>query len=234
MTELFKRENALFNLGTKSRDEIGGEHGDIACSLFKNAISRIAYQWRPATTNESYEIVRRRLFEQIPTQEDGISRDTVIKAFCDMYSVNKAEFPSDSREYKYRDIMSRAYPIHPELFKKLYEEWSTLDRFQKTRGVLRLLALTIESLWNGNSKDLLIMPSSIPVNDNDVKNEFVKFLDDQWEPIISQDVDGSQSIPTYLDRKNPSFGKLSACKRVARSLYIGTAPGLKLNRKVKA
>ena len=31
---------------------------------------------------------------------------------------------------------------------------------QRTRGVLRLLALTIEGLWNGNSKDLLIMPSS--------------------------------------------------------------------------
>ena len=227
-------ENALLLISVpKSRDEIGGEHGDIACSLLKNFISRIAYQWRPATTNESYEIVRRRLFEQIPTQEDGTSRDTVIKAFCDMYAVNKAEFPSDSREYRYRDIMSRAYPIHPELFKKLYEEWSTLDRFQKTRGVLRLLALTIESLWNENSKDLLIMPSSIPVNDNDVKNEFVKFLDDQWEPIISQDVDGSQSIPTYLDRKNPSFGKLSACKRVARTLYIGTAPGSETQQKGK-
>ena len=129
----------------QSRDEIGGNDGDIACNQLKNIISRIAFQWRPATRNESFEIVRRRLFEPISTNEDGTSRDTVIKAFCDMYAVNKAEFPSDCKEYKYKEMMSRAYPIHPELFKKLYEEWSTLDQFQKTRGVLRLLALTIET-----------------------------------------------------------------------------------------
>ncbi len=215
----------------QSRNEIGGSDGEIACDHLKNVVSRIAYQWRPATGNESYEIVRRRLFEPIKSKENGTSRDSVIRAFCDMYSVNKAEFPSDTREIKYRDLMISAYPIHPDLFNKLYEEWSTLDRFQRTRGVLRLLALTIESLWNGNSKDLLIMPSSIPMDDNDVKNELVKFLDNQWEPIISQDVDGSQSIPTNLDKEYPNFGRVSACKRVARSLYIGTAPGSERQQK---
>ena len=97
--------------------------------------------------------------------------------------------------------------------------------------MLRLLALTIEGLWNGNSKDLLIMPSSIPLDDNDVKNELVRFLDNQWEPIISQDVDGPQSTPTRLDMENPNFGRFSACKRVARSLYIGTAPDADALRK---
>ena len=85
--------------------------------------------------------------------------------------------------------------------------------FQRTRGVLRLLALTIESLWNGGSKDLLSMPSST-MDDNEVKNELVKFLDNQWDPGISQDVDGSQSIPTNLDRENPNFGKVVPVKEL--------------------
>ncbi len=138
---------------------------------------------------------------------------------------------SDGEKAGYRVLLISAYPIHPELFKRLYDDWSTLDRFQRTRGVLRLLALTIEGLWNGNSKDLLIMPSSIPLDDNDVKNELVRFLDNQWEPIISQDVDGPQSTPTRLDTENPNFGRVSACKRVARSLYIGTAPDADALRK---
>ena len=96
---------------------------------------------------------------------------------------------------------------------------------------MRLLALTIEGLWSGDSKDLLIMPSSMPIDDNDVKNELVRFLDNQWEPIISQDVDGGQSIPTRLDAENPTYGRVSACKRVARSLYMGTAPGANRERK---
>jgi hypothetical protein len=143
-------------------------------------------------------IVRRRLFVPITTKEGGANRDAVVRAFSDQYAANKADFAAEVRDSGYRDLLSSAYPIHPELFNRLYEEWSTLDRFQRTRGVLRLLALTIEGLWNGNSKDLLIMPSSMPIDDNDVRNELVKFLDNQWEPIIATDVDGAQSVPTQL------------------------------------
>jgi predicted AAA+ superfamily ATPase len=233
LTEATKQvANALLLISVpQSINEIGGSNGELACNGLKNVVSRLAYQWRPATGNESFEIVRRRLFEPISTQEDGANRDAVVRKFCDMYAANRADFPAQAREPGYRDLLTSAYPIHPELFDRLYEDWSTLDRFQRTRGVLRLLALTIEGLWNGNSKDLLIMPSSMPIDDNDVKNELVRFLDNQWEPIISQDVDGGQSIPTRLDAENPNFGRVSACKRVARSLYMGTAPGATRERK---
>jgi len=233
LTEATKQvANALLLISVpQSINEIGGSNGELACNGLKNVVTRLAYQWRPASGNESFEIVRRRLFEPIATKEDGASRDAVVRAFTDMYAANRADFPAEAREPGYRDLLTSAYPIHPELFDRLYEDWSTLDRFQRTRGVLRLLALTIEGLWNGNSKDLLIMPSSMPIDDNDVKNELVRFLDNQWEPIISQDVDGGQSIPTRLDADNPNFGRVSACKRVARSLYMGTAPGATRERK---
>ena len=52
----------------------------------------------------------------------------------------RAEFPTECREPAYVDRIKRAYPIHPELFARLYEDWSTLERFQRTRGVLRLMA----------------------------------------------------------------------------------------------
>jgi len=233
LTEAVKQvPNALLLISVpQSVNEIGGSDGEKAVSALKNVVTRIAYQWRPATGNEGFEIVRRRLFEPITTKEAGAARDAVVRSFTDLYSQNPSEFPAETRETGYRDLLISAYPIHPELFKRLYDDWSTLDRFQRTRGVLRLLALTIEGLWNGNSKDLLIMPSSIPLDDNDVKNELVRFLDNQWEPIISQDVDGPQSTPTRLDTENPNFGRVSACKRVARSLYIGTAPDADALRK---
>jgi hypothetical protein len=233
LTEAVKQvPNALLLISVpQSVNEIGGSDGEKAVDSLKNVVTRIVYQWRPATGNEGFEIVRRRLFEPITTKEAGAARDAVVRSFTDLYSQNPSEFPAETREAGYRDLLISAYPIHPELFKRLYDDWSTLDRFQRTRGVLRLLALTIEGLWNGNSKDLLIMPSSIPLDDNDVKNQLVRFLDNQWEPIISQDVDGPQSTPTRLDTENPNFGRVSACKRVARSLYIGTAPDADAVRK---
>jgi hypothetical protein len=53
----------------------------------------------------------------------------------------------------------------------------------------------------------------------------LRYLPNEWEPIISQDVDGEGSIPVRIDATNSNLGRLSACKRVARSIYMGTAPG---------
>ena len=233
LTEAAKQtSNALILISVpQSREEVGGSDGETACNGLKNVVSRIAKEWRPASGPESFKIVRRRLFEPITNKNDGTSRDTVIRAYCDMYNSNRADFPDEATRINYGELMRDAYPIHPDLFKRLYDEWSTLDRFQRTRGVLRLLALTIENLWSGNSKDLLIMPSSIPLDNNDVKNELVRFLDNKWDPIISLDVDGPDSIPTYLDKENPNLGRFSACKRVARTLYMGTAPGAERQQK---
>jgi predicted AAA+ superfamily ATPase len=123
-----------------------------------------------------------------------------------------------------------AYPIHPELFRRLYEDWSTLDKFQRPRGVLRLLAKVVHRLWESQDGSLLIMPSSAPMYDGAVRSELTRYLPDVWEPIISQDVDGEHSLPLELDRTTPNLGKVSACRRVARTLYVGTATGADQNK----
>ena len=66
-------------------------------------------------------------------------RDAVVRAFGDMYRNASGEFPSGVAERDYLERMKGCYPIHPELFERLYQDWSTLDRFQRTRGVLRLM-----------------------------------------------------------------------------------------------
>jgi predicted AAA+ superfamily ATPase len=60
--------------------------------------------------------------------------------------------------------MEAAYPIHPELFDRLYNDWGGLDKFQRTRGVLRLMASVIHKLWEGQDGGLLILPASVPPN----------------------------------------------------------------------
>ena len=208
-----------------SKIEIGGEHGEYALDALKNVIERVGKPWRPATSDEGFEIVRRRLFEPMSGRESFAARDAVIDAFSKMYRTSKGEFPSECSESSYRDEMRASYPIHPELFKRLYGEWSTLDRFQRTRGVLRLLAKVIHRLWVSQDGGLLIMPASVGMDDHAIKSELTRYLSDVWEPIISKDVDGPDSLPLAIDQENPTLGRYSACRRVARALYIGTAPG---------
>lgn len=208
-----------------SKIEIGGEHGEFALDALKNVFERVGKAWRPATGDEGFEIVRRRLFEPIVEKDDFAARDAVVDAFSRMYRQNTSDFPAGCAEETYRRELEAAYPIHPDLFRRLYEDWSTLDKFQRTRGVLRLLAKVIHRLWEDQDSSLLILPSSVPLNDGAVKSELTRYLEDLWEPIISQDIDGPNSLPLELDRSTPNLGRYSACRRVARTLYMGTAPG---------
>jgi predicted AAA+ superfamily ATPase len=47
----------------------------------------------------------------------------------------------------------------------LYTDWSTLIKFQRTRGMLRLMAAVIHSLWEKGEKNPLILPANVPIDD---------------------------------------------------------------------
>ena len=208
-----------------SKVEIGGTIGFEALAVLKNVFERVAKPWRPASADEGFEIVRRRLFEPITEKLYFTAKDVVLDSFVKMYRESRGDYPAGCGEAEYKRKMAAAYPIHPELFQRLYDDWSTLDKFQRTRGVLRLMANVIQRLWVAQDASLLIMPASIPMDDPSVRSEITRYLDDVWEPIISQDVDGPNSLPLRLDADNPNLGRVSACRRAARTLYMGTAPG---------
>ncbi|MGE5552978.1 MAG: Swt1 family HEPN domain-containing protein [Betaproteobacteria bacterium] len=204
--------------------EVGGERGRDALVRLRNVIGRVESSWRPASPEESFEIVRRRLFQPLSDPEQYKARDVVVRAFADLYRTQPQEFPSECREARYEERLKAAYPIHPEIFDRLYTDWSTLLNFQRTRGVLRLMAAVIHSLWEKGDKNPLILPSTIPVDDPRVQFELTRYLSDNWAPVIETDVDGPNSLPVRLDGEVPNLGRLSACRRVARTVYLGSAP----------
>ena len=205
-------------------EEVGGERGRAALSRLRNVIGRLESSWTPATAEEGFEIVRRRLFEPLTGAESFKQRDVVARAFAEMYRTQQQEFPPECRDGDYEKRIRAAYPIHPEVFDRLYTDWSTLVKFQRTRGVLRLMAAVIHSLWERGDRNPLILPANIPIDEPRVRDELTRYLPDQWKPIIEKDVDGPQSLPNTIDGEVPNLGKFSACRRVARTIYMGSAP----------
>lgn len=211
--------------------EIGGDGGQVALDGIKKVVGRVQTPWSPASADESFEIVRRRLFSPITEKENFRGRDAVVKGFMDLYRTQAGEFPATCREAEYERRLQAAYPIHPELFDRLYTDWSTLEKFQRTRGVLRLMAAVIHSLWERQDSSLLIMPGAVPIDDGSVQYELKTYLEDNWGPVIESDVDGPNSLPLRLDRENPNLGRYSASRRVARALYLGSAPTLRTSHR---
>jgi len=203
--------------------EVGGIRGREALDRLRNVVGRVESSWRPATAEEGFEIVRRRLFEPL-AGEQFKNRDVTARAFADLYHSQGAEFPPECKGGDYEKRIQAAYPIHPEIFDRLYTDWSTLVKFQRTRGVLRLMAAVIHSLWEKGDRNPLILPSTIPIDDARVQSELTRYLSDNWAPIIEKDVDGPSSLPLKIDGEQPNLGKLHATRRVARTIYLGSAP----------
>lgn len=204
--------------------EVGGVRGREALDRLRNVVGRVESSWRPATAEEGFEIVRRRLFEPLAGQDAFKLRDVTARAFSDLYQSQAAEFPPETRGADYEKRIQAAYPIHPEVFDRLYTDWSTLVKFQRTRGVLRLMAAVIHCLWEKGDRNPLILPSLIPIDDARVQFELTRYLSDNWVPILEKDVDGPNSIPLRIDADLPNLGKLHATRRVARTIYMGSAP----------
>jgi hypothetical protein len=200
--------------------EVGGVAGLHALRALTNVVSRVAEHWRPASGDESFEIVRRRLFQ--PLAEDRVAdRDAVADAFGELYRAQRGDFPLECAEVAYVERMRRAYPIHPEVFDRLYEDWSTIERFQRTRGVLRLMAAVISSLWDSEDRSPLILPCSIPLVDARVNGELAGKLPQHWAPVIDADVDGTSSRAAEIDKAVPALGAHHATRRVARTIFLG-------------
>jgi hypothetical protein len=218
-------EGALMVVSIPASDiEVGGDGGRAALERLKNVIGRMESSWRPASAEEGFEIVRRRLFDDLPA-ESAPARDAVVKAFGTLYRSQRSEFPSGVGEQDYERRLAAAYPIHPELFDRLYGEWSTLDKFQRTRGVLRLMAAVVHELWERQDGNLLILPATVPIDAPPVSSELTRYLEEGWTPVIESDVDGPNALPLRLDRDNaPTLGRYSAARRVARTIYMGSAP----------
>jgi len=204
--------------------EVGGQRGREALDRLRNVVGRLESSWRPASAEEGFEIVRRRLFEPLVEPAQFKDRDVVARGFADLYRTQQAEFPPECRDADYEKRIKAAYPIHPEIFDRLYTDWSTLVKFQRTRGVLRLMAAVIHSLWEKGDKNPLILPANISIDDSRVQFELTRYLPDNWVPVIEKDVDGPNSLPLRLDGELPNLGKFAACRRVARSIYMGSAP----------
>lgn len=202
----------------ESDKEAGSQRGVKALAALAHYFGRIQALWKPVGTEDTFEIVRRRLFTSI---NDKLAAESVCRAFADYYTANREDFLRETQESSYFERLMHAYPIHPELFDRLYKDWSSLDNFQRTRGVLKLMAKVIHLLRKDNDKKTLIMPGSFPLQDSDTHNEVIYYLPQGWDPVVERDVDGERAETTEIDNRAPRLGSApSTTNQMVRGIEL--------------
>lgn len=213
----------------ENEHEIGGTAGLEALRHLRSVIHRVESAWQPATIEESFEIVRRRIFKPFEREQDA-ARDLVVQKFMDHYLRHASDVPSEVMQPLQVGDEDRV-PDPPELFDRLYKDWSTLERFQRTRGVLRLMATVVSALWSSGDKSPIILPAMVPLDNAKVIDELTNHLDDAWKPIVDADIAGETSTANLIDSDIKILGKSMATKRAARCVFIGSAPMANLRQR---
>ncbi len=215
------RDAALVVTIPENQEEAGGERGIQALETLGRLFARIEAIWEPLAVNQAFEVVSRRLFGEVLSPAE---RDRTCEAFSRMYSSNRRSYPQGCGEQAYLDRMKACYPIHPEIFERLYSDWSTLTQFQRTRGVLRMMASCVSYLYRQNDSSPLIMPANLPIRDPAMASEFERLLPGNWGPVISEaDSDGGRA--DRIDETERFARAGGAAKKTARTIFLGSAPG---------
>lgn len=112
--------------GTQVEDVIRDALNDRQAAQFSQNLRQndnIEAVWEPLEVNEAFEVVRRRLFGNVINESE---RNRTCETFSRMY--NPRDYPQGTNEQRYLERMKACYPIHPEIFDRLYEDWSAIPR----------------------------------------------------------------------------------------------------------
>ena len=210
---------------TSQVSEYMEEGAERAYSSLEKVLGRIEKVRQTVEGAEIYEVIRRRLFEDLG---DEVDHRATGEAYWEMYRKLGEDVPSACREPAYRDDFVNAYPFHPELIAVLYERWGTIPEFQRTRGVLRLLADVIADLYQSKNNDPLIQSSSVNLGTAAVRGELIKHTG--WGgsgySVIDSDVAGKNAKAPEIDRQLGSeYAKENVSEKLAQAIFMYSFSG---------
>jgi hypothetical protein len=196
------------------------EEAEKAFARLQKVSGRVESIYDPVRGIEIYEVVRKRLFEKLG--DPGVHRQ-VAEEYFKLYQALGNDVPGEVREAAYREKIERAYPFHPEFIDVLYERWGSFPTFQRTRGVLRLLAQVVGNLYEKKAFSPLIQSSLVDLGSTPIRREFLKHIGGEYDSIISADVTGKA---VQIDREMGSeYEKYGIARGLATAVFLYSFSG---------
>lgn len=206
---------------------------------FKKMLDRVGKPVIVSAESETSEIIRRRLFEWDPrtvTQEGKVilTRDAIntCNEYADWVMSHRASLPQWFSADSARESFCATYPFHPTVLSVFERKWQVLPRFQRTRGVLRLLALWVSKAYQdgftGAHRDPLIGLGSAPLDDPMFRAAIFEQLGtDKLEGAITTDICGkTNSHGVRLDAEAvESIKKSRLHRKIATTIFFESNGG---------
>ena len=206
------------------------EKGQEAFVTLEKRFQRLGADVKPVADEEIYEVVRARLFESIAPESEPNYPKKVAQVYQAMYTAHANEVPSEAAKSTYREFIERAYPFHPMLIDALYTRWGSHPDFQRTRGVLRLLASIVGHLWKhrqGNTETQhLIQPCHVRWSVDAMQAALTRLWGSAYQSVAAADVIGERSNAALFDEERGGEYRTEAIGQgLASAILLGSFGG---------
>jgi len=193
-------------------------------TALENRITRVGANMKPVEDDEIFEVVRRRLFEDLGNEGEI---ENVISAYSLLYQSMLAEIPSYALKTEYKEKLKKSYPFHPELIDMFRLRWASNPYFQRTRGVLRILAAIVSDLWKRQTSlsgsQYLIHTSDVTLSNIEALTSQITILNGaSWDAVINADISGTSSNAFKIDNEVKGLGSYNITQGVASTILMGT------------
>jgi len=178
----------------------------------QNEAQRHAMNLTPVriNTDEFYQIIRKRLFKQLPKESD-------IAEIAQGYAAavrdaKQMDITTQSPE-QFGQQVQKSYPFHPAI-KDLYARFRENPGFQQTRALIRLMRIITARLWASGQADSrhLISVHDIDLNDAETLSE-IRQINPNLENAIAHDIaDQGQAVAEVMDQNIEASDASDACR----------------------
>jgi len=187
------RKSALVAALIASRVEANDETGAKCLAALEDIFRRVAEAVEPVVKDDVAEVLRRRLFEVVPSEEQR--RSSVDALMAQMQKLPVRDAQKDQTAY---NRLMQSYPFHPDLIEVLYSKWTQFSGFQRTRGALRLLALALRRV-DASDASPLIGPRAFLGPEAPLAPAVVELITyceekEKWTPILQGELERAREV----------------------------------------
>ena len=182
-----------------------------------SVLARTAHPTIPSDTPDLPAILRRRIFSHV----DETARAEVSAAYADLCRRSSALIAPPPQDRTPLQWFNENYPFHPDTLRIIVERIASNDNFQKTRGILRLLGMTVHYLRNSGQgeRTFLIHPHHIDPDNAEIHAQLTTRIErGEFESAIVADITGPESTANRIDETRPT----RPARRLARAALLAS------------
>lgn len=195
---------------------------------YKKLLDRVGKAISMSADAEVMEIIRRRLFEWHGLPDEAKKTAAAYAEWAREHSQELSGLGDDTAVESFQ----ACYPFHPSVISVFERKWQSLPGFQRTRGVLRLLALWVARAYQEEhrkaSSEPLISLGSAPFEDQTFRDAvFVQLGSDQLVIPVTTDIAGKKDAHAKkLDKEaTEAIRKSRLHQKVATAIFMESNGG---------